>query len=69
MGITDGTVLRWLKTKGDRVVEGEVVVEIESAKAVAEVNAPATGTLKDILLAEGETADVYTVIGLIETSE
>lgn len=66
MGTTEGTVLKWHKLEGDRVSEGEVLVEIEMAKAVEEVSAPATGTLTKILLPEGATADVFTEIALIE---
>ena len=66
MGTTEGTIAKWLKAEGDPVVEGEVIVEIETAKAIQEVCAPATGTLKKILLAEGKSAEVYTEIALIE---
>jgi pyruvate/2-oxoglutarate dehydrogenase complex dihydrolipoamide acyltransferase (E2) component len=66
MGTAEGTIARWLKAEGDAVTEGEPVVEIEMAKAVEEVPAPASGTLTRILLAEGQTADVYTEIGIIE---
>jgi pyruvate/2-oxoglutarate dehydrogenase complex dihydrolipoamide acyltransferase (E2) component len=69
MGTTEGTILRWLRAEGDSVNEGEVVAEIETAKAVQEVAAPTTGTLVKILLLEGQTAEVFTAIGLIETSE
>jgi pyruvate dehydrogenase E2 component (dihydrolipoamide acetyltransferase) len=66
MGITEGTIARWLKSEGDRVTQGEAIVEIETAKAVEQVSATVTGTLTRILLAEGQTAEVYTPIGLIE---
>jgi pyruvate/2-oxoglutarate dehydrogenase complex dihydrolipoamide acyltransferase (E2) component len=66
MGTTEGTIAKWLKTEGDLVTEGEVIVEIEMAKAVQEVSAPATGVLRRILLGEGQTAEVYTAIALIE---
>ena len=66
MGLEEGTVVRWLKREGDRVVKGEPIVEIETAKATQEVEAPAAGTLVKILLAEGETAPVNTDIALIE---
>ncbi len=52
--------------EGDRVTEGEIIVEIETAKAMEEVPAPATGVLSKILLAEGETAEVNTEIALID---
>lgn len=66
MGLEEGTVVRWLKSEGDRVVKGEPIVEIETAKATQEVEAPAAGTLVKILLGEGETAPVNTDIALIE---
>jgi pyruvate/2-oxoglutarate dehydrogenase complex dihydrolipoamide acyltransferase (E2) component len=67
MGIEEGTITRWLKAVGDRVRKGEIVVEIETAKALQEVEAPETGTLVEVLLGEGETATVNSTIGLIET--
>lgn len=66
MGITEGTLLQWLKTEGDTVTQGEIVAEIESAKAVLEVEAPVSGVLSKILLAEGESAEVNSDIALIE---
>lgn len=69
MGTTEGTIAKWLKSEGDRVVEGEVIVEIETAKALQEVPAPATGLLTKILLAEGQTAEVFTEIAEIEAEE
>jgi pyruvate dehydrogenase E2 component (dihydrolipoamide acetyltransferase) len=66
MGSTEGTIQKWLKAEGDPVTAGETIVEIETAKVVVEVPAPETGVLKKILLAEGETAEVYTEIAVIE---
>jgi pyruvate/2-oxoglutarate dehydrogenase complex dihydrolipoamide acyltransferase (E2) component len=66
MGTTEGTITEWLKAEGDRVVEGEVIVEVETAKAIEEIPAPVTGVLTKILLAEGETAEVHTPIAIIE---
>jgi pyruvate/2-oxoglutarate dehydrogenase complex dihydrolipoamide acyltransferase (E2) component len=66
MGTTEGTIAKWLKGEGDLVTEGEVIVEIETAKAIEEVPAPVAGVLSKILLAEGQTAEVYTEIALIE---
>jgi pyruvate/2-oxoglutarate dehydrogenase complex dihydrolipoamide acyltransferase (E2) component len=65
MGTTDGTIVKWLKAEGDRVQEGEVIVEVETAKAIEEVQAPATGVLSKIFLKEGETAEVHTEIAEI----
>jgi pyruvate/2-oxoglutarate dehydrogenase complex dihydrolipoamide acyltransferase (E2) component len=68
MGTTEGTVVRWLKREGERVTAGEVLVEIETAKAIEEVEAPVSGILKRVLLPEGETAAVHTEIAVIEES-
>lgn len=66
MGIEEGTVVKWLKKVGDRVTEGEFIVEVETAKATQEVESPATGTLTEILLEEGQSASVGTDIAVIE---
>jgi len=66
MGIEEGTAARWLKAVGDQVRKGEVILEIETAKALQEVEAPVSGTLVRILLAEGETAAVNTAVAVIE---
>jgi pyruvate/2-oxoglutarate dehydrogenase complex dihydrolipoamide acyltransferase (E2) component len=66
MGIEEGTAQRWLKAVGDRVKKGEVIVEIETAKALQEVAAPADGKLVNILVPEGQTTAVNTPLALIE---
>lgn len=66
MGIEEGTVTRWLKVVGEKVAKGEPLVEIETAKATQEVEAPVSGTLVEILLPEGQTAAVNTEIAAIE---
>ena len=66
MGIEEGTVVRWLKREGDTVTQGEPIVEIETAKATQEVEAPASGKLVRIMLLAGQTAAVNTEIGVIE---
>jgi pyruvate/2-oxoglutarate dehydrogenase complex dihydrolipoamide acyltransferase (E2) component len=66
MGIEEGTARRWLKAVGDEVRKGEVILEIETAKALQEIEAPVSGTLLTILLAEGETAAVNTPVAVIE---
>lgn len=66
MGIEEGTLARWLKAEGEHVEKGEVIVEVETAKAIQEVAAPATGKLTKILVPAGETAPVNTQIALIE---
>ena len=53
--ISDGTVATWHKQPGEAVRRDEVLVDIETDKVVLEVVAPADGTLKEILKAEGTT--------------
>lgn len=67
MGMSEGTVTSWLKQVGDRVEEDEPLAEIEAEKATQELESPATGTLCEILIAEGQEAKVRTVIAVIET--
>ena len=66
MGIEEGTIARWLKGVGDTVHQGEVLVEVETAKAVQEVQAPVSGVLTQILVKEGDTTSVNTPLALIE---
>jgi pyruvate/2-oxoglutarate dehydrogenase complex dihydrolipoamide acyltransferase (E2) component len=66
MGIEEGTVVRWLKAVGDKVEQGEAIVEVETAKALQEVQAPASGILAQILVADGETVPVNTALAMIE---
>jgi pyruvate/2-oxoglutarate dehydrogenase complex dihydrolipoamide acyltransferase (E2) component len=65
MGIEEGTLVRWLKGVGDHVNEGDVIAEIETAKAVQEVEAPASGFITEISVTEGETVAVNSTLGLI----
>ncbi len=69
MGIEEGTITRWLKNEREHIDQGEPLVEIETAKATQEVEAPVSGTLVKILLAAGESAPVNTEIAIIEERE
>ena len=66
MGITEATIVKWLKAVGDRVEEGETIVEVETAKSTVEVEAPASGTLSEILFAEDEEVEMGVAIATIE---
>jgi pyruvate/2-oxoglutarate dehydrogenase complex dihydrolipoamide acyltransferase (E2) component len=66
MGIEEGTIARWLKAVGERVSRGEVIVEVETAKALQEVEAPASGTLVTIIVAEGMTTPFNTALAEIQ---
>ena len=60
-----GKVLRWLKSAGDAVVKGEPIVEIETDKVTVEVEAPASGVLRDVTAREGDVVAVGKTIALI----
>ncbi len=70
LGLTmeKGAVIRWLKTKGDKVSEGEPLLEIETDKSVVEVPSPKTGYLREILVPEKQTVKVGTIIAYISES-
>jgi pyruvate dehydrogenase E2 component (dihydrolipoamide acetyltransferase) len=53
-----GKVLRWLKAPGDTVRKGEPIVEIETDKVTVEVEAPASGVLRDVTAREGDVVPV-----------
>ena len=60
-----GKVLRWLKAAGDTVVKGEPIVEIETDKVTVEVEAPASGVLREVSAREGDVVAVGKTIALI----
>lgn len=66
MGMTEGTIEQWLKQPGDPVTEGEDIAEVEAEKTTVVVVAPESGVLSKILVPEGETVPVFTVLALIE---
>jgi len=67
MGMQDGEIIRWLKTEGSPVSEGEIIVEVEAAKVVVEIASPCDGILQSILANEGETIEVRSVIARISS--
>ena len=60
-----GTVVRWIKKEGDEVVRGEPVAEIETDKAVVEMESIGGGVLRKIVAPEGTVAQVGEVIAII----
>src|SRR5260370_16973763 len=65
LAMKTGLVVEWLKHPGDAVQQGEPIVEIESEKASNEVEAPATGTLRFLVVPAGEHPAVREAIALI----
>ncbi len=65
--IAEGTLSRWIRQVGDAVKRDEPIFEISTDKVDAEIPAPAAGVLAEILVKEGETVAVQTVVAKIET--
>ena len=63
--VTEATVSKWLKSKGDEVVSDEPIVELETDKVNVEVPAPSDGTLESISVKEGQTVNVGSLLGTI----
>ncbi|HSV92557.1 MAG TPA: biotin/lipoyl-containing protein, partial [Desulfobacterales bacterium] len=63
--ITEGVVVRWLKAEGEAVRRGEVLCEVETEKAIFEVEAPADGVLLRIVAPAGSKVPIFAVIGVI----
>jgi 2-oxoglutarate dehydrogenase E2 component (dihydrolipoamide succinyltransferase) len=67
--VTEASVGRWLKHAGDAVEMDDPLVEIETDKVTLEVNAPAAGTLTDILAQEGANVAVGAILGHISEGQ
>jgi pyruvate dehydrogenase E2 component (dihydrolipoamide acetyltransferase) len=65
--IAEGTLSRWMKKVGDQVQRDEPIFEISTDKVDAEIPAPNAGVLAEILVQEGQTVAVQTVVARIET--
>ena len=65
--IAEGTLSRWIKKVGEPIKRDEPIFEISTDKVDAEIPAPTAGVLAEILVQEGETVAVQTVVARIET--
>ena len=65
--IAEGTLTKWLKQIGDSIERDEDLFEISTDKVDADIPSPASGTLVEILVEEGATVEVNTVVARIET--
>jgi pyruvate dehydrogenase E2 component (dihydrolipoyllysine-residue acetyltransferase) len=63
--IAEGTIVKWLKKPGDAVEKDEPLFEISTDKVDAEIPSPADGVLSEILVQEGNTVEVNTVVARI----
>jgi 2-oxoglutarate dehydrogenase E2 component (dihydrolipoamide succinyltransferase) len=63
--VAEGTIAAWHKQPGDAVEKGDVLLDVETDKVATEIEAPVSGVLASIDIAEGETVDVGTVLAVI----
>jgi len=64
--VTEGTVAQWLKKPGDSVEKYEAFVEVSTDKVNAEVPAPVTGVIRELIVKEGETVPTGAPIAIID---
>ena len=64
-GMEEGTLLKWLKSAGEAVAEGDPIAEIETDKVSLEINAEAAGTLTEQIASEGDSIPVGNPIAVI----
>src|SRR5438093_9547094 len=64
--IAEGTIVKWLVAPGGRVEKDQPLLEVETDKVALEVPSPAGGVLSDVLVPEGQTVPVGTLIARLE---
>src|SRR5580658_4143858 len=65
--IVEGTLTKWLKKPGERVERDEPLFEISTDKVDTEIPSPVAGTLSEVLVEEGKTVGINTVVARIES--
>ena len=66
--IVEGTLTKWLKKPGERIERDEPLFEISTDKVDTEIPSPAAGVVSEILVEEGKTVGINTVLARIEES-
>ena len=67
--MTEGTVVKWLKSEGDEVARGDIIAEIETDKTVVEMEAYGSGLLRKIVVGEGVSVPVGDLIAYLGDAE
>lgn len=67
MGMSDAEVIEWMVAEGDKVEEGQEIVEIEAEKARTGVPSPAAGTVAEIVAQPEDTVEVQEILCHLET--
>ena len=68
MGMSEGKIVKWLKSVGDTVSEDEPLAEVEAEKTTEVIESPSAGKIVEILIGEGVTVEVRTPVAIIERS-
>jgi pyruvate dehydrogenase E2 component (dihydrolipoamide acetyltransferase) len=66
--VSEGTIIKWHKKKGDKVKRDEIIFEISTDKVDTEIPSPADGVLAEIKANEGDTVEVGSVVAVIESN-
>jgi pyruvate dehydrogenase E2 component (dihydrolipoamide acetyltransferase) len=66
MDMESGIIARWKVAEGDFVNQGDILFEMETGKAMMEVEAPGTGVIRDLALTTGEQVPVGTTVAWID---
>ena len=67
--ITEATLAKWLKNKGDSINADEPIVELETDKVNLEVPSPITGVVSEINFKNGDTVEVGSVLGIVSEEQ
>jgi len=67
--IAEGTIVKWLIPPGGRVEKDHALLEVETDKVALEIPSPATGFLTEVLIQEGQTVPVGTVLARLDTQQ
>ena len=67
--MTEGAIARWIKTEGDEISRGDILAEVETDKAVVEMEAYGNGILRQVIIGEGVTVPVGQVIAIIADAD
>src|SRR4249919_698761 len=65
VSVSEGTITKWLKQEGEVIAADEPLLEISTDKVDTEIPSPGTGTVQQILVPEGETVEVGTLLATI----
>lgn len=66
MNMQEATIVKWHKQAGEEFSKGEALYEIETEKVTQEIEAPGAGRMLEILVAEGDEAEVGVVVCVVE---